>query len=103
MFIASCCRSVRPHRAAPRRFASCFPSAESLPTLGAALLAIAGALAGAPALAQDGPPVGLPPIVVSATRTELPLDQVGSSMTVITGEELERRQIRFLSEALPEA
>lgn len=100
MFIASRCRSVRPHRAVPRRFASCFPSVESLPTPGAVLLAIAGALAGAPALAQDGPPVGLSPIVVSATRTELPLDQVGSSMTVITGEELERRQIRFLSEAL---
>ena len=50
----------------------------------------------------DQPPVEAPPVVVSATRTPQPLDRVGSSVTVIAGEELERRQTTIVSEALRE-
>ncbi len=42
----------------------------------------------------------LPETVVSASRIELPAEEVGSAVTVITGAELERRQIRILSDAL---
>ncbi len=38
--------------------------------------------------------------VVTPTRTEVPRDQIASSITVITGEELRERQIRFVSDAL---
>ena len=44
--------------------------------------------------------VELEPIVVSANRTPTPAKAVGSAVTVITREELERRQIRLVSEAL---
>jgi hypothetical protein len=33
-------------------------------------------------------------VVVSATRTEAPLSQVGASATVFTAEDLERKQLR---------
>lgn len=39
-------------------------------------------------------------IVVTASRTPAPALEVGSSFTVITGEELERRQVPFLAEIL---
>jgi vitamin B12 transporter len=42
----------------------------------------------------------LPETVVTATRTETPSRQIGSAITVVTGEELERRQIRFVSDGL---
>lgn len=42
----------------------------------------------------------LPMLVVSATRTEQPLEEVGSSMTVITGADMEARQLRFVADAL---
>ena len=38
--------------------------------------------------------------VVTPTRTEVPRDQIASSMTVITAEELRERQVRFVSDAL---
>jgi vitamin B12 transporter len=44
----------------------------------------------------------LDPIVVTATRTETPLSQVGSALTVITAEELEQQQIRYVSDVLRE-
>lgn len=44
--------------------------------------------------------VELEPIVVTANRTPTPAKAVGSAVTVITGEELERRQIRLVSDAL---
>lgn len=42
----------------------------------------------------------LPDTVVSANRVALPSREVGSSVTVITGEEMEERQIRVVSDAL---
>ncbi len=60
----------------------------------AGLIAVA-----APASAQDAA-VALQGLVVTANRMETPADQVGSAVTVITGEEMERRQIRFVADAL---
>ncbi len=40
------------------------------------------------------------PIVVTATRLETPIDQVGSSVTVITAEEMEAHQDRHVVDAL---
>ena len=57
----------------------------------------------AAALAADETKPGadlLPETVVTATRTETPSRQIGSSLSVITGTELERRQTRFVSDAL---
>lgn len=65
-------------------------------------LGLAPVLAVSSADAQDRPPILTPPVVVSATRTPQPLDRVGSSITVITGEELERRQTTVVSDALRE-
>lgn len=42
----------------------------------------------------------LPETVVTATRTPTPSAQIGSSISVITGAELERRQITFVSDGL---
>lgn len=39
-------------------------------------------------------------IVVTATRDEIPLEQVGSSVTVITAKELEQRQVKTMADAL---
>jgi vitamin B12 transporter len=51
--------------------------------------------------AEDGsPPVDLPPMVISATRVPTPENELGSSVTVITGEEIERKQLRTLPEIL---
>ena len=42
----------------------------------------------------------LPDTVVSANRVEVPSSEVGSAVTVITGEEMEARQIRIVADAL---
>ena len=39
-------------------------------------------------------------VVVTATRTETPAAQVASSVTVVTSEEIERRQLRLVTDAL---
>lgn len=39
-------------------------------------------------------------IVVSATRTPTSIDQIGSSLSVVTGEEIERYQLRTVSDAI---
>jgi vitamin B12 transporter len=62
------------------------------------------AQAGVPA---EQPPAGgesarLEPVVITATRVEQPVSQVGSAVTVITGEELRRRGIEFVADALQE-
>ena len=44
--------------------------------------------------------VTLPPVVVTATRLPMPESEVASSITVITGEEIERKQERTLSDVL---
>lgn len=65
--------------------------------------AAAIALAPTAGSAQEGSASGatlLPETVVTATRTETPSRQIGSSITVVTGEELEHRQVRFVGDAL---
>lgn len=42
------------------------------------------------------------PVVVSATRTDIPLDQSPSSVTLITSDELEQKQIERVADALRE-
>ncbi len=44
--------------------------------------------------------VHAPPIVVTASRVETPLSEVGAAMTVITRAEIERRQYRTVADAL---
>jgi vitamin B12 transporter len=50
--------------------------------------------------AEPAPPESLPPMVVTATRTEVPLNQLTTSLTVITSEELRERQAELVSEVL---
>lgn len=54
------------------------------------------------AAAQEQPAEGLPlnPVVVTATRVPTPESELGSSVTVITSEEMQRKQERTLPEAL---
>jgi vitamin B12 transporter len=40
------------------------------------------------------------PVIVSATRLETPINEIGSSVTLITDEEIERNQRRFLPDVL---
>jgi vitamin B12 transporter len=64
-------------------------------------LAAAAALVPQPASAQSAAStVTSLPVVVSAAREPIPAADVGSTVTVITGEELEERQIRIVSDAL---
>jgi vitamin B12 transporter len=42
----------------------------------------------------------LPPMVVTATRTEVPLNQLTTSLTVITAEDIRERQAELVSEVL---
>lgn len=53
-----------------------------------------------PAQAQQSQPVVLPEVTVSATGIATPLDQVGSSVTVITAADIERTQRRTLPDVL---
>ena len=48
----------------------------------------------------QSPEATLPPVVVTATRTEVPLNQLTTSLTVITNEELRERQSELVSEVL---
>ena len=50
--------------------------------------------------AEPAPVESLPPMVVTATRTEVPLNQLTTSLTVITSEELRERQAELVSEVL---
>jgi vitamin B12 transporter len=55
------------------------------------------------ASAQDASPsnqVTLPPVVVSATTIPTPSDQIASSVTVITAQDLDRDQLRTVPDAL---
>jgi len=65
-------------------------------------LLIALAFGDGPARADEAPAqtVPLSPMVVSATLLPTPEDQLGSTVTVITGEEIERKQERTLPEVL---
>jgi vitamin B12 transporter len=65
-------------------------------------LALTALLAGA-ANAQDTSPdskIVLPPVIVSATTVPTPADQIASSVTVITAQDIARDQLRTLPDAL---
>ena len=67
------------------------------------LLSSAAIFTAAPAFAQSTPPIApiqLEEITVTANLTPTPALEVGSAVTIITREELEQKQIRFVSEAL---
>ncbi len=61
--------------------------------------ALLAALATAPASAADEP-VRLAPVVVSASATPVEAREVGSAVTVITADQIERQQTRSLADAL---
>ncbi|HTZ80693.1 MAG TPA: TonB-dependent receptor plug domain-containing protein, partial [Stellaceae bacterium] len=48
----------------------------------------------------SAPSIDLPPLVVSATRLPTPEDELGSSVTVITAQDIEREQARTLPDVL---
>src|SRR5262249_16024182 len=50
--------------------------------------------------AEPTPMQSLPPRVVTATRTEVPLNQLTTSLTVITAEDIRDRQAELVSEVL---
>ncbi|MCE2509856.1 MAG: TonB-dependent receptor [Alphaproteobacteria bacterium] len=63
------------------------------------------AVGAAPATAEEEDteseaPTVLPDVVVTATRIATPKEQIASSMTVITAEDIERRQYRSIGDAL---
>jgi vitamin B12 transporter len=59
-----------------------------------------GAAALIPAAQAQEQPVVLPQIVVSATTVPTPSHQIGSSVSVITEQDIERQQLRTVSDAL---
>lgn len=65
--------------------------------LAGAVVGMAGASA---ALAQSPESLVLPELVVTASRTTVATKEVGSAITVITAEQIERRQVRFVSDIL---
>jgi len=50
--------------------------------------------------AEPAPANSLPPVVVTATRTEVPLNQLTTSVTVITAEDIRERQAELVLEVL---
>ncbi|MDF3059827.1 MAG: btuB 1 [Rariglobus sp.] len=62
--------------------------------------ALAAPLVSLRADVSAGDPMVLDPVVVSATRTPVPINQIGSAVTVITPEDVARRQATSLSAAL---
>jgi vitamin B12 transporter len=50
--------------------------------------------------AEPAPAESLPPLVVTATRTEVPLNQLTTSLTVISAEDIRERQGELVSEVL---
>ncbi len=68
--------------------------------IAAASLIAAGAAHGQEAIA---PPTDVSPLVVTATLTPTPIDQVGSSITLITADAIEAHQWRTLPDALDAA
>src|SRR5262245_65670409 len=59
---------------------------------------VAVTLAAAPASAQE--PKKLDPVIVTGTKIETPAEQVGATVTVIDGEEIEQRYYPTVDEAL---
>jgi vitamin B12 transporter len=81
----------------PRRSAL-LPSRHALALL-CALLAYPAPLSAADD-ETSAEPVSLPPLVVTPTRLPTPESEVGSSITIIPSEEIERKQERTLPDAL---
>lgn len=71
-----------------------------LPPVACATLAFFAALPAAAETDSQAPVVELPETVVTATRLPTPLEQVASSVTVITADEIARHHYRTLPEAL---
>jgi vitamin B12 transporter len=68
------------------------------------LTAVAAFGIGLPGAAAQTEPAAvlLPPLSVTANMTETPLGEVGSAITVITGEDLQQRQTQLVSDILRE-
>lgn len=68
------------------------------------LLFCLSTLSAAPAQAQEAAAEAtqLDPLVVTATRSERPLSSVGSSLTLITAEDLENRETNYVADILRE-
>jgi len=66
----------------------------------AALAALSAVFAAPAAYAQEAPPTVVSPLVVSPTLTPTPIDQVGSSVTLITADDISAHQWRTLPDAL---
>ena len=80
-----------------------FPAAFCLSSLLCALAAVNSSAAESAADDRtDDEPAALQvgDVVVTATRTETPAAQVASSVTVVTSEEIERRQLRLVTDVL---
>ena len=67
---------------------------------GAAALMLLASAAPMPAWAEQEVAQMLPDVVVTATRLPTPASEIGSSVTVITHDEIERKQQRTLSDVL---
>ncbi len=78
-----------------------FQNPLSLRRLNAVLLLCLTCLGAGPAWAQDNSAFGImQPIVVSPTLFPTPVDEIGSSITVITSDDMDRKQERTLPDAL---
>jgi vitamin B12 transporter len=71
-------------------------------TLLATAAALSLALSGEAGAQNTGSVAQLPSISVTANMTETPLQEVGSAVTIITGEELQQRQTQLVSDVLRE-
>lgn len=78
------------------------PADAAPPETAAAGRTPAGGAAAGDEAAADVDTARIGPVVVTATRIEQPAAEVGSAVTVITGEELRRRGIEFVADALQE-
>lgn len=87
-----------PNRAHQGRTSSISCRYVLLPTATALIISISGQVAAQSAIA----PTQLPAISVTANMTETPLPEVGSAVTVITGEDLQQRQTQLVSDVLRE-
>ncbi|WP_051340443.1 TonB-dependent receptor plug domain-containing protein [Azospirillum halopraeferens] len=76
------------------------PVARARLTIAALLAGTAFGALTAPARADEA--LLLPPVSVTANRTATPAAEVGSALTIITGDALERRQTRVVSDILRE-
>src|ERR1700678_2449629 len=74
------------------------PLSTSAAIAAASAMALIADAAGAQEAINPPPPVS--PLVVTATMTPTPIDQVGSSITLITAHEIEDHQWRTLPDAL---